>query len=264
MGNVVYSTKYKKNTGAVLNPVELRDMYLYGINLKSRDGTELPVYVWEQKIRAAQDQIEKFLAIKLVRQLVTESCTYFQDDYLNSLPIIPTSLPVYKPVRLLGLLNQNEQIKYPIEWINNYKCSDDMATRRINLVPSGAATGAATNVVLIGVFAQLGIRSLAMVPNYWNCQYLTGWAPDKLPQEIMDLVGKLASISILSIYGDLVLAPGLSGQSLSIDGLSQSLNTVINARGGAFSGRIAQYLEDIKVTLERLKRNYLGINFVVL
>ena len=264
MGSVVYTSKYKKNTGAVLSPTELKELYLYGIHPLSRDGSVIPEYVWEQKIRVAQDQIEKFLAIKLVRQLVTESCTYFQDDYLNSLPIIPTSLPVYKPVRLLGLLNQKEQIKYPIEWINNYKCSDDMATRRINIVPSGAATGAATNVVLIGVFAQLGIRSLAMVPNYWNCQYLTGWAPDKLPSEIVDIIGKLASISILSIYGDIVLSPGISGQSLSIDGLSQSLNTVINARGGAFSGRIAQYLEDIKTTLERLKRNYLGINFAVL
>jgi hypothetical protein len=256
--------KYKKNTGAVLSPNELRDLYLYGINLKSRDGSELPVYVWEQKIKAAQEQVEKFLAIKLIRQLVSESLTYYRDDYLNNLPILNCSLPVNKPITLMGLLNNTEQLKYPIEWSNYYQDSDEIATRRINIVPSGTAIGVSTSVILMGVTAQLGIRSLNMVPNYWYVQYISGWKPGKLPIDILDVVGKLASVQILAIMGDLVLAPGLSGQSLSIDGLSQSLNTVISSKGGAFSGRISQYLQDIKDTLERLKRNYTGINFAVL
>ena len=264
MPNVEYVSKYKKNTGAVLNPTELRELYLYGIHPLSRDGSVIPDYVWEQKIRVSQDRIEKFLAIKLCRQLVMETLNYFRDDYLFNLPILNTQWPVYKPVRLLGLLNNTEQVKYPTEWLNNYIGSDDMATRRINLVPSGASVGASTNVLLIGIMAQLGIRSLNIVPNYWTAQYLTGWSPKGLPQEIVDVIGKLAAIQILAIYGDIVLPPGLSGSSLSIDGLSQSLNTVISSRGGAFSGRIAQYIQDIKDTLQQLEHTYKGINFVVL
>ena len=56
-------SKYKKNTGLILSPSELKDLYLYGINIKSKDGTEIPTYVWETKIRTAQSEIEKFLAI---------------------------------------------------------------------------------------------------------------------------------------------------------------------------------------------------------
>jgi hypothetical protein len=171
---------------------------------------------------------------------------------------------VVTPVTLLGLLNNTEQILYPLDWVNYYKGPDEMAPRRIHIVPSGTATGAATTVILMGVMAQLGIRSLNAVPNYWTVQYLTGFTPGYLPLEILDLVGKLTAIQILAIMGDLVLPPGLSGGSLSIDGLSQSLSTVIHAKGGAFSGRIAQYLEDIKVTLQRLERSYKGINFVAL
>jgi hypothetical protein len=259
-----YKCNYKKNTGAILSPEELRDLYLYGINLKSKDGSDLPVSVWETKIKAAQQEIEKFLAIKLVRQLIVEKLTYFNDDYLNNLPIIPTSYPVFKTIVLLGYLNGVEQIKYPVEWCNIYQGPDQGQTRRINLVPSGSATSAATNVILLGVMAQLGIRSLNLVPNYWTAGYLTGYTPDALPADLLDLVGKMAAIQILSIYGDLVLPPGLSGSSLSIDGLSQSINTPISGQNAAFGGRIKQYTQDILTTLQRLEKSYKGINFAVL
>ena len=264
MSQLNYSCVYKKNTGLALSPTELRELYLYGINLKSRDGTDIPDYVWETKIRSAQGEVEKFLAIKLMRQLVTETLTYFQDDYLNNLPIINCSYPVIKPVNLMGMLNNVEQIKYPIEWTSYYQGPDEMAPRRVSIVPTGTATGAQTSVILMGVTAQLGIRSLNLVPNYWTLQYLTGFSPSYLPQEIVDVIGKLATIQVLAIMGDLVLPPGLSGQSLSIDGLSQNLSTPIGSRGNAFGGRITQYINDIKTTLERLRKMYLGINFAVL
>jgi hypothetical protein len=264
MPTLEYSCKYKKNTDLVLSPAELRDLYLYGINLKSKDGTEMPTYVWETKIRSAQAEIEKFLAIKLIRQLITETCTYYRDDYLNNLPIINLSYPIIKAVTLLGILNGTEQISYPIEWANTYQGPDQMAPRRLSIVPSGTATSASTSVILMGVTAQIGIRSLNIVPNYWTVSYLTGFTPGAIPIEIMDVIGKLSAIQVLCVFGDLVLPPGISGSSLSIDGLSQNLSTVISGKNGAFGGRITQYLEDIKVTLQRLERSYKGINFAVL
>jgi hypothetical protein len=263
MSSLTYSIKYKKNTGAVLSPTELKELYLYGINPKARDGSEIPTYVWEQKIKSAQSEIEKFLAIKIVRQLFSETLTYFRDDYLNNLPLLSSSFPVVKPVTLLGKINNVEQIRYPQSWLSCYESSDEWAMRRISLIPSGSATGA-TSLILMGLMSQLGLRSLNIVPQYWSVQYLTGWTPQKMPMELVDIVGKLAAVQILSIYGDVVLPPGLSGSSLSIDGLSQSINTVISAKGGAFSGRISQYLQDIKDTLLRLKITYTGVNFAVL
>ena len=262
--SVDYSIKYKKNTGAVLSPNELRELYLYGINPLSRDGSTIPTTTWEAKIRSSQSEIEKFLAIKLTRQLMTEKLTYFRDDYLNNLPILNTSFPVVKTIRLLGLLNGVEQIKYPTEWCNSYESTDGWSMRHINIVPSGSATSANTNVVLMGVMAQLGIRSLNLVPNYWTASYITGFAPGNLPPEVVDVVGKLAAVQMLAIFGDLILPPGLSGQSLSIDGLSQSLNTPISGQNGAFGGRIKQYTQDIVTTLQRLRNMYIGINFAVL
>ena len=264
MSQLNYSIKYKKNTGAVLSPTELKELYLYGINPLSRDGSTIPISTWEAKIKSAQSEIEKFLAIKLTRQLFTEKLTYFRDDYLQNLPILNTSFPVFKTIRLLGLLNSVEQIRYPVEWCNQYESSDGWSMRRINIVPSGSATSASTNVVLMGVMAQLGIRSLALVPNYWTASYITGFPPDNLPMDVVDIVGKLAAIQMLSIFGDIILPPGLSGSSLSIDGLSQSLNTPISGQNGAFGGRIKQYTQDIKDTLQRLRNMYIGINFVVL
>ena len=262
--NLILTSKYKKNGALIMSPQELRDSYLYGISIKSQDGSEISEATWERKILGAQQELEKFLSIKIQRQLITETLTYHRDDYLNNLPILNTSYLVYKPVTLSGRINDLEQIVYPKEWLSSYTSSDEMMNRRISLIPSGSSTGAATNVLLIGVMAQLGIRSLNLVPNYWTVQYLTGWTPDRIPLDIIDVIGKLAAIQMLHIGGDLVLPPGLSGTSLGIDGLSQSFSTAISQQGGAFSGRIKSYLTDIEVTLQRLERNYKGINFVAL
>lgn len=264
MSGITLVAKYKKNSGLVVSIQELQDLYLYGISPKAKDGSSIPNYVWESKILNSQREIEKFLAIKFQKQLITETLTYYRDDYSNSLPILNSSFPVSKVLTLQGMINGIRQVSYPREWLNNYISSDEGQYRRINLIPTGSSTNANTNILLIGLMAQYGLRSLNLVPNYWTVQYLTGYSPANYPIELVDVVGKLASIQMLAIFGDIILPPGLSGSTLSIDGLSQSLNTVASAKGGAFSGRISQYTEDIKTTLLRLEKSYKGINFACL
>ena len=82
MSSVVLVSKYKKNTDSVLSVKELQDLYLYGVNIQSKDGSNIPTYVWETKIKSAQEELERLLAIRFKRQLITETLTYFRDDYL--------------------------------------------------------------------------------------------------------------------------------------------------------------------------------------
>lgn len=256
--------KYKKNSDLILSTQELRDLYLYGVDIKSKDGSLIPEYVWETQIKAAQQECERFLGIKFRRQLITETLTYFQDDYTNSLPILNTSFPVYRTLTLLGRINNVEQIKYPSEWLSCYQGPDEIPTRRISLIPSGSSSTAATNVLLIGIMAQLGIRSLRVVPNYWTTQYLTGWSPEKLPIELVDLVGKWASIKMFHIAGDLILGAGIASLSLGMDGLSQSISSTSSATNAGYGARIIGYLKDIDNTLKRIKGVYQGVLFSVL
>ena len=265
MSSLNYTVKYKKNTGLVMSPTELRDLYFYGVQIRSKDGSEIPTYVWETQIKSAQDEIEGYLGIRFRRQLITETLTFFRDDYINNLPILNTSLPVVKPVTLVGMLNQQQQVRYPIEWLNSYQSSEDCGfARQIHLVPSGSVMSADTNVILVGVMNMYGLRSLPQIPNYWTVQYLTGYCPTKLPYELLDLVGKFAAIKMFHIAGDLILGAGIASQSVSIDGLSQSISSTSSATNAGYGARILGYIKDCKETLARIKGRYRGIYFTVL
>lgn len=264
MASLTYTLKYKKNTGALFSPSELQDLYFYGVSIRSKDGSLIPQYIWETQIRMAQEELERYLAIKFQRQLITETLSYYRDDYLNNLPILNTSYPVYEVITLVGMLSGVEQIIYPIEWSNCYQGSDGIAPRRISIVPTGSGTSAQTSVALMGVTAQIGIRSLNIVPNYWTVQYITGFDVLHIPYDLLDIVGKWAAIKMFHIAGDLILGAGIASLSLGIDGLSQSISSTSSATNAGYGARIIGYLKDIDNSLKRLRMVYKGINFAVL
>ena len=47
------------------------------------------------------------------------------------------------------------------------------------------------------------------------------------------------------VIGDVIRPIGVSSQSLSIDGLSQSLSTTLNAQGNLLNPRVKQYYEEL-------------------
>ena len=102
------------------------------------------------------------------------------------------------------------------------------------------------------------------IPDYWRVQYITGWDVDQMPMDLINLLGKLASFGPASIAGDLILGiAGVSGQSLSIDGLSQSISTTASATSAGYSARLLQYQKEIKETVGRLKLVYDEVKFAV-
>jgi hypothetical protein len=86
-----------------------------------------------------------------------------------------------------------------------------------------------------------------------------------MPMDVLNIVGKLASIGIFNVLGDIVLGTAaVANYSLSIDGLSQSIGTTNSAENSAFSARIINYQKEIKETLAKIKNNVRGLNFAAL
>ena len=78
-----------------------------------------------------------------------------------------------------------------------------------------------------------------------------------------DVIGKLASIGIFNIAGDIVLGQAaIANYSLSIDGLSQSIGTTMSAENSAYSARIRMYKDEIKDSLNRLRNYYRGVGVI--
>jgi len=261
---VTLNIRYRKNGELILSPEEMVALYFYGINTRSQDGTLLSMDIYETYIRSAQQEIERYLDILFKPTLVTEKVHYHRDDYVSGFPIIRVSKPVYKPLSLIGFINGVEQIVYPRVWLSSRMTSDYYFERQIFVVPvtPGVVEGSG-EVILSGITAQTGLHTFRNIPNYWTVQYLSGYA--KIPYELMNVVGKLASIGIFNVLGDIALGQAaVASYSLSIDGLSQSISTTNSAENSAYSARIKMYTEEVKKTLERVKSSYRGIGFATL
>jgi hypothetical protein len=265
MAKLEFITKYKKNEGLVMSPEELIALYFYGININNAvDGSKIDDYSTRTFIMAAQQEIEKYLDIKLFPKLISEKVDYYRDDYNNSFPFFRVSLPVRKIRSLTGMLNGIEQMRYPGEWLQCRETNDGTYYRQFSVIPNGSSIVADANVILIGITAQYGLRSYPQIPNYWSCQYETGYEIDKIPFDLINIIGMLSAIPVLAIAGDIVLGAGVSSQSLGIDGLSQSVSLSKSAENSAYGARIKEYKSAINTSISRLKRYYKGITMVSL
>jgi len=266
MPTLTYVTKYRKNEGLVISPQELTSLYFYGISTRAKDGSQLSDSTIRMYILAAQQEIEKFLEIRFNKKFIEQTNTYYKDDYWQGFPVIHTKLPVASPLSLTGYLNNVEQIKYPKDWLNTKKDNEGHYYKKISLIPTGSTTSRANaDIILTGITAYLGLTSYGQVPNYFTVQYITGYDYDDLPMDLINLVGKLAAIGLFAVLGDIILgSPGITGISLGMDGLSQSINTSMSTGNHAFGARVKQYIEEINNSLGRIKAFYKGITLSVL
>lgn len=261
MPSLGFKVKYKKNQGIALSSSELIEGFLFGIPLTNAQGVTISQSVIESKIRFAQEQIENTLSLKLGYQEITEDKDFIGSEYA-SWGFLKLGFPVKKVLSLTGNLGEGEMTKFPIEWCSiNHQSEERLMGRTVSLIPNGRGNIVSTRNY-VGIFPQLSLLGVDSIPNYWKIKYLTGY--NKAPYELIEFIGKLASIQILSIVGNLILSPGVTSQSLSFDGLSQSVSTSKSSSSTAYSATIKQYLEELKNALPTLINVYKGISFTTL
>ena len=109
MASLSFTISYKKNEGLVLSPSELVSLYLYGIKIQNRDGTEMSSDQIETFIRSAQEQLEHLLSISLSTKIIEEDISYYDQEFLHW-AFLYTKYPVKKAFRLDGYLNTTRQV----------------------------------------------------------------------------------------------------------------------------------------------------------
>lgn len=257
MPTLTFKAPFSKNSGLLFSAQEIRTSYLYGVRMASTLSDQASLSFSDEDIefhvRAAQKELENFLSVKLTREIYTETLQFNNDDW-RMWGFIKTSYPVNCPLRLEGFLNTTKQATYPKEWLSSKRESDDQLYHRsIYIVPAGNAGAVTNSVIYAGLLPNLGYLNAGVIPNYWTATYVTGFDP--VPKDIMMAVGMLATVSLLYIAGANILGtPGVSGTSLSIDGLSQSLTSALNAYGE----RIKGYSAELQRKLPLLSDYYRG------
>lgn len=83
-------------------------------------------------------------------------------------------------------------------------------------------------------------------PMAFRVDYTAGYQDaGKVPDDLRDIVGKLATVKLLNLIGDGLIA-GFSSSSVSIDGLSESFSSTQSPESTYFGARIKGYLTDIE------------------
>lgn len=253
--------KYKKNSDLVISPKQLRDIYLFGIPIKDQNGVSLDDETLRFYIKAAQDEVEEFLNVKLKRQIIEETKEFSGVDFVRWGYIKATYL-VECALSLEGFFNTTKQVTYPVTWLSTKQTNDGKNFHRnIYIVPSGDATTFSEALTISGIVPELGYLGWTNIPNYWKLRYATGF--EEVPNDILNAIGKMASMNIFAIAGDLIIGAGIASTSLSIDGLSQAISTTQSAENAGYSARIKQYQAELKLALPKLRDYYRGFSWGV-
>lgn len=94
-------------------------------------------------------------------------------------------------------------------------------------------------------------------PHGYKIDYTAGFGDSGLiPADLRDIIGKVATLRLLNIVGDGLIA-GFSSSSLSMDGVSESFNSTQSAENSYFGARIKVYLKDVETYLKE-NRNKFG------
>lgn len=246
-------------TATIMSVSDLKSIYLFGLDLTDDAGNPFPDLLFEWSIRWAIGHIQRELDILIRPTVLSELYDYYREEYL-AWTIIP--LREFPVISVEGVSVEwpsgTQVIEFPSDWI---QLRADAG--QVNIVPT-SGTLSQTLLTAGGSFLPLVASGRDFVPNVIRVQYTAGFAEGEVPIEIRDLIGKYAAFGPLNIAGDLIVGAGIASKSVSIDGLSQSINTTSSATSAGYGARLIQYQKEIKEVMPNLRRYYKGIRLAAL
>lgn len=81
----------------------------------------------------------------------------------------------------------------------------------------------------------------------------------KYPSDILDAIGLFASMLPLDTAGDLIAGAGIASKSISMDGLSTSINTTSSSTNSGYGARVIQYNNRLKFLMPIMRGKYRGM-----
>ena len=257
------SIKYDYANELQISVSEFLSEWMFGIPLRDSLGNQLSYESIRSKILMSQTLISNLLGVKLSPTVIEESLDYIAEEFANwghlklnfhvkeLLPGADNDPNSY----LQGWYNDRKIIAYPRSWLN-------VSGRNLALVP-GISGASAIVVSQAGSTYPTLLQGIRLIPSFFKIKYLSGL--EQMPNDIKMAVGKLSAILLSSVIGDVIMPLGISSQSLSIDGLSQSVSTVMNSQGNLLSPKINLYYKELfdpnSGLINMLYNIYRGISF---
>lgn len=239
---LVFDNTYNKKGEPVVDVAKLKQVYLFGIQIVDKNtGLELPDDVYQQYIDNAISMLEHYLDISIspVKEFV-EYKDYRVNDYsdwgyfyLNNYPAL-----CLRKIELVYFRDENGDPEVvqtiPNNWVR-LQAHDGI----VRLIPN-AKFPASLQVSKTGQYFP-EILKAQFIPHLWQITYDYGFETGCVPTLLNQAISIVAALQALIVGGNLVLGAGIAASSISIDDLSQSIQTTQSAENSAFSATIKDY-----------------------
>jgi len=246
-----------KNSNRQINRVEplitpdiLKKSYLFGVHVLDKEtGEDLSDDTYQQFINTAVSMLEHDLDISILPQDIVEHKDFRQNEYWDWSYMMTNNVPVIKinNLQFVYMKDVNSQdnpvLNIPAQWLRIQ--SHDGVLR---LIPNSSFPGN-LQIGNTGAFFPEILRS-TMIPHLWKIEYSIGFSEGKVPVLLNQCIAMIASILVLTVGGILILGAGISGSSVSIDGLSESIQTTQSSENTAYSAQIKQFQKLVFGTTE--------------
>lgn len=243
----------------------------FGIDVTDpRTGEHLPDPVYREKLESAVASVEKKLNIVILPRVISEHHDYFRNEFDSHMFMHTFQKPILQVEKIRMEYGDYNVFNYPTKWWKVYNLQG-----QIEMLPTLMLTGGADGLTLAQAYT--GYPAVAGVPHtvsgqtapqLFHLEYVGGMLPPtrrgvtrpyEMHPDLWQVIIKTALIQIFELWGRLIIGPGIANMSVSVDGVSQSIDTTQSAMYGGASAEIVQLNSDIEQLMSGLK-SYYGIN----
>lgn len=252
--------------------------YIFGIHIIDPEtGEELPKEDWYVFIKQAISQVENNLGIVIFPRVVPhERHDYIEAEFYSNNYIQTFYRPIIQVQEVQMVFNNQPMIKYPSSMWKVYHLTGELKTYPADLINGGGAIGSGLNPASLGLgaspmWSQIGLNAGSDAPQISDITYIAGMLPPahdyrnnpwEMPNALKSLISKYVLKELIEIWGELILKPGIAGQSVSMDNMHESIQSTMSAENTGASARI-RLLNDAIKELEESMRNYYGAHDIM-
>lgn len=257
-----------------LTPETLK-AYMFGLHIiDPQTGQPMGDAFYTHTIENALSQVEQKLDIAIFPRLLTEHYDFNRTEFQSFMYTHTRKRPILQVEELALEFNSRKIYKYPANWWKVYSLAGHIELSPTPLMQSGM--GYDFSSVFSGYPQILGAPIMAgasnFAPQMIHVKYAAGMVPRhhasynedwEMPASLEKLILKVALKEIFEQWGRLLVKPGIDSTTLTIDGVTETINTTQSSLYTASTAEIAQINQDIDDLLAGLK-SYFGDNFIAL
>lgn len=251
--------------------------YMFGLKIVDPDTKqELDDSVYEHLIDTKIPYAEQQLGIAILPRIIAnERHDYYANDFMHYNYIQTYERPILQVNSVEMMYNNQRLEKFPTSWLKVYTRTGEIELNPAvivgdsNVMNGGEAYMNGTQAISSAPLWGLpGIASTDVVPQALQYTYVAGMLPPtrrgitrdwEVPLDLVQLIAKYVLRELLEIWGDLIIGAGIAGESLSVDGISESTTTTQSAMYTGGAARI-KLIDDTIASLEQGLRNRYGYN----